>query len=97
MNCGIIGSLYLLKEVMSIYTKQTYLLKFQDNSVDEKMASSRKFHSDNDEISITKDEIDVEEVFNHIKGKLNDFRDEFQFIKPNSNRKRNVKTSMLCY
>ena len=28
---------------------------------------------------ITKDEIDVEEVFNHIKGKLNDFEDEFKF------------------
>ena len=58
---------------------QTYLLKFQDNSV-EKMASSRKFHSDNDVIFTTKDEIDVEEVFNHVKGKLNDFWDESQFI-----------------
>ena len=43
------------------------------------MAAS-KFHVDNDVIITTKDEITVEQMFNHLRGRLNDFRDKSQFI-----------------
>ena len=39
-----------------------------------------KFHVDNDVIITTNDEITVEEVFNHLKGRLRGFRDKSQFI-----------------
>ena len=42
--------------------------------------SASKFHMDNDVIITTKDEITVEQMFNHLRGRLNDFRDKSQFI-----------------
>ena len=39
-----------------------------------------KFHVDNNVIITTNNLITVEEVFNHLKGRLNDFRDKSQFI-----------------
>ena len=42
--------------------------------------TSEKFHVDNDVIISTKDEVDVEEIFNHLKSNLNNYREESQFI-----------------
>ena len=42
--------------------------------------ASLKFHVDNDVIITTTDRIDVEEVFNHLKKRLHDFKEKSQFI-----------------
>ena len=44
------------------------------------MSKHKKFHVENDVIITTKDEIDVEEVFNFLRGRLSEFRDESQFV-----------------
>ena len=42
--------------------------------------TSEKFHVDNDVIITTNDMTDVEEIFNHLKSNLNNYRVESQFI-----------------
>ena len=42
--------------------------------------SNKKFHVENDVIITTIAQIDVEDVFKHLRGRLNDFRDESQFM-----------------
>ena len=42
--------------------------------------AAEKFHVDNEVIITTNDEVDVEEVFNHLKGRLHEFREKSEFI-----------------
>ena len=42
--------------------------------------TSKKFHVDNHVIITTKDKVDVEEIFNHLKSNLNNYREGSQFI-----------------
>ena len=41
---------------------------------------AEKFHVDNEVIITTNDEVDVEEVFNYLKGRLHEFREKSEFI-----------------
>ena len=41
---------------------------------------AEKFHVDNEVIITTNDKVDVEEVFNHLKGRLHEFREKSEFI-----------------
>ena len=45
-----------------------------------------KFHVDNEVIITTNDSVDVEEVFNHLKGRLHEFREKSEFIVISGNR-----------
>ena len=42
--------------------------------------ADKKFHVDNEVIITTNDAVDVEEVFNHLCGRLNEFREKSEFI-----------------